>query len=374
MKKGTKQVICALLTAAFLLSALTVAAAADETSIEAGGNTGGAQAAETPQAVVIPEALSGTQGESAHAGSLVLRNELPAEAAPAAEGQDAAAKDAAEEPLVQAETAVQRPAVHAIAGGPILSCANLTETGETFLTQGSAFLPLQGVSARTAAGRDLSDRILVTGEVDSNTVGDYEIIYTVTDDVNRTATRLGVVHVVPAADMRFTQGIGAVITEQFPAPPFQTTGSFDTFVGIRIGGVYLTRAQYVAVPAGTFGTSLHFTPEYGRGLAVGQYLLEAVYRDGICATLISVGARAEGTPRPATPTDLARPAAQQTAESTQTGAAAQQTAESTQTGAAAQQTAEPAQTDAAAQQTAEPAQTGAAAQTVPAMPNTGAAL
>ncbi len=228
---------------------------------------------------------------------------------PAAEGSEAEEPEAQLPPAdaaaaAETQAAPQDREIKVYAGGPVLFCSNLTFSGETYVSLGSAFDPLRGVSARTVAGRNLTDRIAVTGEVDTSTAGDYVIVYTVTDDVHRTATERGVVHVIAPGELRFTQGTNALLTEQFPAPPFQTNGRYTDMVGIRVGGVYLTDSQYVAVPAGSFGTYFYFNAEYSRGLPVGQYLLEAVYRNGICGTMITVEGRTAEVPPPATPTDL----------------------------------------------------------------------
>ena len=355
MKTNRKRAAAVLLAAALLLTVLSVTAAAAENGPEVRMSLR-PEPTETPPAAEPPEVTATTPGQPAEAA-----DEAEAEAAPAAEA------DAAQE--IKVTVNVTAPTVKVYAGGPVITCANLTPIGETFVTQGSAFDPRAGVSARTVAGRDLSDRIIVTGTVDTATVGDYTIVYTVTDDVNRTATERAVVHVIPAAQLRFTQGAGAVLTEQFPDPPFQTTGRYESLIGIRLGGSYLFRDQYVAAPAGTFGTSFHFYADYARGLPVGQYLLEAVYQEGICATTITVGMRGAAA-YPGTATDLKEPAqpAAQTQPAAPTEAAL--TAE-----AAAQKAAEEAAAK-AAEAAAKAAQTKPAApqQPIPAMPNTGAAL
>lgn len=54
-----------------------------------------------------------------------------------------------------------------------------------------AFDLLDGVTAVSSTGEDITDRIEITEDIDYNTPGEYEIIYSVTDDYGKTASVKG---------------------------------------------------------------------------------------------------------------------------------------------------------------------------------------
>ena len=65
---------------------------------------------------------------------------------------------------------------------------------------GEEFNPLQGVQASDAEDGDITDQIIVEGEVDIFTPGTYELVYQVTDSENQTTTATRIITVeLPAA-------------------------------------------------------------------------------------------------------------------------------------------------------------------------------
>ena len=78
-------------------------------------------------------------------------------------------------------------------------------TESTTITVGSKFDPMAGVSAGDGIGGDLTDKREVDGTVDVYRVGDYKLVYSVTNSRGKTTTFTRTVHVqkqavVPAAD------------------------------------------------------------------------------------------------------------------------------------------------------------------------------
>ena len=84
---------------------------------------------------------------------------------------------------------------------PVISGVNESTT----ITVGSKFDPMAGVSATYDIDGDLTDKIKVEGTVDANKVGDYKLVYSVTNSRGKTTTFTRTVHVqkqavTPAAD------------------------------------------------------------------------------------------------------------------------------------------------------------------------------
>ena len=84
---------------------------------------------------------------------------------------------------------------------PVISGVNESTT----ITVGSKFDPVAGVSATDDIDGDLTDKIKVEGTVDANKVGDYKLVYSVTNSRGKTTTFTRTVHVqkqavTPAAD------------------------------------------------------------------------------------------------------------------------------------------------------------------------------
>ncbi|MFM2489336.1 immunoglobulin-like domain-containing protein [Enterococcus avium] len=64
------------------------------------------------------------------------------------------------------------------------------------IRKGSSFDPKQGVSASDKTDGDLTSKITVTGTVDTNTVGEYLLTYSVTNSQGNTATQSAIIQVV----------------------------------------------------------------------------------------------------------------------------------------------------------------------------------
>ena len=78
-------------------------------------------------------------------------------------------------------------------------------TESTTITVGSKFDPMAGVCATDDIDGDLTDKIQVKGAVNINKVGDYQLVYSVTNSRGKTTTFTRTVHVqkqavVPSAD------------------------------------------------------------------------------------------------------------------------------------------------------------------------------
>ncbi|MFD1716447.1 immunoglobulin-like domain-containing protein [Georgenia deserti] len=82
--------------------------------------------------------------------------------------------------------------------GPPNSAPVLEGVGGVEVDEGSEFDPMEGVSATDAEDGDLTDQIETTGEVDTTTPGDYELVYSVTDSAGTTVTVTRVVTVTEA--------------------------------------------------------------------------------------------------------------------------------------------------------------------------------
>ena len=70
-----------------------------------------------------------------------------------------------------------------LGGAPVL--IGLTEA---IVDVGDTFDPMAGVTAEDADGNDITSSIVVTGTVDTNTAGEYELVYSITDSKGRTTT------------------------------------------------------------------------------------------------------------------------------------------------------------------------------------------
>jgi hypothetical protein len=68
------------------------------------------------------------------------------------------------------------------------------------ISEGTAFDPLAGVTASDPEDGDLTDDIIVTGTVDTETVGIYTLTYSVTDSAGNTATVTRTIEVVEATE------------------------------------------------------------------------------------------------------------------------------------------------------------------------------
>ncbi len=79
----------------------------------------------------------------------------------------------------------------------VIGEANPTlEASNKEIVQFDEFDPLEGVTAKDYDGTDLTNEITYEGEVDTNTVGEYEITYSVTNSANKTATKTIIVKVI----------------------------------------------------------------------------------------------------------------------------------------------------------------------------------
>lgn len=72
----------------------------------------------------------------------------------------------------------------------------ITVPQDAQIALGDSFDPMQGVSAHDYAGRDITERISVTGSVDTSAAGTYTLTYTVSDEEGNSATAVRVITVV----------------------------------------------------------------------------------------------------------------------------------------------------------------------------------
>lgn len=100
----------------------------------------------------------------------------------------------------------------------------LSGVGNVRIEEGTPFDPLAGVSANDLEDGDLTDTIIVEGSVDIETVGVYELTYSVTDSAGNTTTATRIITIVEATE----GGMSVVVNPDF------TTGegwNFDFPVG-----------------------------------------------------------------------------------------------------------------------------------------------
>ena len=112
-------------------------------------------------------------------------------------------------------------------------------TESTTITVGSKFDPKAGVTASDDIDGDLTDKITIEGSVDVNKVGDYKLVYSVTNSRGKTTTFTRTVHVqkravVPAAD-KGTKGATTHPVPPVPPPPALRAGDCAARAGRRSG-------------------------------------------------------------------------------------------------------------------------------------------
>lgn len=72
---------------------------------------------------------------------------------------------------------------------PVESNDPVITVKDTVIAAGKFFNPLSDVAAKDVSGTDLTDRVTVSGTLNTAKVGRYRLTYSVTDDFGRTATR-----------------------------------------------------------------------------------------------------------------------------------------------------------------------------------------
>ncbi len=72
------------------------------------------------------------------------------------------------------------------------------------IPQGTTFDPMEGVTATDFRGENITNQIRITGQVDVNTVGNYNLTYSVTDIHNRSSTITRVIRVLPKPEIMET--------------------------------------------------------------------------------------------------------------------------------------------------------------------------
>ncbi|MGL6008947.1 MAG: immunoglobulin-like domain-containing protein, partial [Culicoidibacterales bacterium] len=83
----------------------------------------------------------------------------------------------------------------------------ITGATNTIINVGDTFDVLEGISAKDIENVDLTDRIVVSGDVDTQTIGTYTIDYSVSDDKGNTATVERQVEVIAVNVPPMIQGI-----------------------------------------------------------------------------------------------------------------------------------------------------------------------
>ncbi|MGM0155594.1 hypothetical protein IGK30_003461 [Enterococcus sp. AZ178] len=79
---------------------------------------------------------------------------------------------------------------------PRISGATIRE-----IPQGTAFDPMEGVAATDFRGENITNHIRISGQVDVNTVGNYNLTYSVTDIHNRSSTVTRVIRILPKPEI-----------------------------------------------------------------------------------------------------------------------------------------------------------------------------
>ncbi len=100
----------------------------------------------------------------------------------------------------------------------------LSGVGNVRIEEGTPFDPLEGVTADDLEDGDLTAEIEVVGTVDVNTVGVYELVYSVTDSSGNTTTATRVVTIVEATE----GGMSVVVNPDFAS---EEGWNFDFPVG-----------------------------------------------------------------------------------------------------------------------------------------------
>ena len=72
------------------------------------------------------------------------------------------------------------------------------------ILQGADFDPMEGVAATDFRGENITNQIRITGQVDVNTVGNYNLTYSVTDIHNRSSTVTRLIRVLPKPEIMET--------------------------------------------------------------------------------------------------------------------------------------------------------------------------
>ncbi len=72
------------------------------------------------------------------------------------------------------------------------------------IPQGTTFDPMEGVTATDFRGENITNQIRITGQADVNTVGNYNLTYSVTDIHNRSSTITRVIRVLPKPEIMET--------------------------------------------------------------------------------------------------------------------------------------------------------------------------
>ncbi|MGL5245064.1 MAG: immunoglobulin-like domain-containing protein, partial [Sarcina sp.] len=99
---------------------------------------------------------------------------------------------------------------------------------DTTIKVGDGFDPLAGILAMDEEDGDLSELIEVTGEVNENVVGEYALIYSITDDDNNTVIAKRVVN-VRSNDVPIINGVDSITLKQGdPFDPMLNIEALDT--------------------------------------------------------------------------------------------------------------------------------------------------
>lgn len=154
----------------------------------------------------------------------------------------------------------------ATAGGTDVTAPSLTVPASTTVTVGDVFDPMTGVSAEDDTDGDVTDRVQVTGSVDTATAGSYALSYLVADtNGNQTvASRAVTVKAVPSPELTPTSVSSANAVVTFGSPltlsatvsPAAATGEVTFITGEE---VWCT----AAVVAGTASCSPQTLPPPG---------------------------------------------------------------------------------------------------------------
>ena len=110
---------------------------------------------------------------------------------------------------------------------------------------GDSFDPMQGVSAQDYAGRDITERVSVSGSVDTSVAGTYTLTYTVSDEAGNSAAAVRVITVV-SDEKEPEQPSGETDTDDPTHRPDQGNTGVSTAQGAWFGaGLFSLAALFV---------------------------------------------------------------------------------------------------------------------------------